>query len=75
MASENRGLVSLFDGKTLTGWHAVPRVHPSMPPERYSHAEATSGRWEVIDGAIVGSQAVTGLGGICLATNAMPTSS
>jgi hypothetical protein len=67
-------MVALFDGATLTGWHAVPRlpvpVWPGGPePDRsspeYLAAAATSGRWTVEDGAIVGGQepAGSGLGG------------
>jgi hypothetical protein len=39
--SNSRGLVSIFDGKTLDGWHAVPKDCASD--------------WTVRDGAIVGT--------------------
>jgi hypothetical protein len=67
---------TLFDGKTLQGWRAVPRLHvPSdarwaaIPPEALraavvewyekhgQHAKVQhTGRWQVVDGAIVGGQ-------------------
>ena len=67
--------VELFDGRTLTGWHAVPRlpvpVRPGGPePDRqapeYRAAAATGGSWTVVDGAIVGGQEVPGYGGYLL---------
>lgn len=59
-------VVRLFDGVTLDGWHAVPRVYRSMPADEYTQAAATSGRWEVEDGAIVGGQEIRGYGGYLL---------
>ncbi|MDR1800053.1 MAG: DUF1080 domain-containing protein [Bifidobacteriaceae bacterium] len=63
----------LFDGQTLAGWHAVPRLPTAQAPGTdevidpasagYRAAAATSGRWWVEDGAIVGGQEVTGFGG------------
>lgn len=71
--------VSLFDGETLEGWHAIPRLYVPQNEEfnqipsaqlrdatvRF-HEESSdaglrekvgnSGVWEVVDGAIVGSQ-------------------
>jgi hypothetical protein len=61
----------LFDGMTLTGWHPAPRLptarYPGGPePDRksaqYQTAAATSGRWTVEDGAIVGRQDPPGSG-------------
>ena len=67
----------LFDGKTLTGWRAAPRLHVPQAPAfaqmggdeltsavRAWHAGRAesralrehTGRWEVVDGAIVGGQ-------------------
>ena len=45
--------VPIFDGKTLTGWHK-----PQGVP-----AEYRGGKWEVIDGALVGDQDPPGRGG------------
>lgn len=44
--------ISLFDGKTLNGWH--------KNPEKIGHG--TGGRWRVEDGAIVGEQDPPGSG-------------
>ncbi len=65
----NRGLRPgfrpLFDGRTLNGWRAIPRVpvaaFPGAPePDRntpeYRAALASKGRWVVENGAIVGGQ-------------------
>ena len=69
---------SLFDGKTLEGWHAVPRATPDQW-ERYRRLKAggpaptpkdetilakmaNHGRWTVEDGAIVGGQEPPGSG-------------
>ncbi|MDR1431960.1 MAG: DUF1080 domain-containing protein [Propionibacteriaceae bacterium] len=65
---------SLFDGKTLAGWHSIPRLstplwpggpHPDGQPD-IERAQLTSGKWEVDDAAIVGSQEITGYGGYLL---------
>lgn len=53
---DDEGFVSLFDGKTLDGWH--------KNPERIGHG--TGGDWSVEDGAIVGTQNPPGNGGILL---------
>ena len=61
--------MSLFDGRTLTGWYAVPRsygtlwpggptvrdVLPTLPADYEANAEAHPARWVVVDGAIEGS--------------------
>src|SRR5687768_11821721 len=46
------GYLSLFDGKTLVGWH--------KNPQRIGHG--SGGLWEVQDGAIVGEQDPPGSG-------------
>ncbi|HYN04822.1 MAG TPA: DUF1080 domain-containing protein, partial [Vicinamibacteria bacterium] len=55
------GFQSLFDGKTLTGWHTSTQTGHSATSQH-----KTAGRWVVQDGAIVGSQDVPGNGGIVL---------
>jgi hypothetical protein len=57
----DEGFQSLFDGKTLSGWHASARTGHSAASQH-----KTAGRWVVEDGAIVGSQDVPGNGGILL---------
>lgn len=61
----------IFDGKTLSGWHAVPRLPVARAPgqpipdadgEEYRRAAQTSGRWTVEDGAIIGRQDPPGCG-------------
>ena len=63
--------INIFDGKTLAGWHASPRLpvprSPGDPPvdtttEQYRRAAATSGKWTVEDDAIVGRQDPPGSG-------------
>jgi hypothetical protein len=53
--SEDNGFVSLFDGKTLQGWHVSSKT-----------GHGTGGRWVVENGAIVGSQDRPGNGGIII---------
>jgi hypothetical protein len=57
--------VSLFDGETLRGWHAVPRITaprwpgeplPVLEPEAAERIRAHTGKWTVEDGAICGRQ-------------------
>jgi hypothetical protein len=50
-----RGFVPLFDGKTLSGWHVSSKT-----------PHGSGGRWEVVDGAIVGKQDPPGQGGILI---------
>jgi hypothetical protein len=59
------GFRPLFDGKTLKGWRAIPRVpvaaYPGAPePSRdspgYKRALTSRGRWIVENGAIIGGQ-------------------
>jgi hypothetical protein len=65
------GFRDLFDGTTLSGWHAVPRLptapypgadEPSTVSERYRSAHENPARWYVSEGAIVGEQAPNGGG-------------
>ncbi len=68
---DNEGFQPLFDGKTLAGWHAVPRLPvprapgepaPDTTTEAYRRATQTCGGWTVEDGAIVGRQDPPGCG-------------
>lgn len=63
--------ISLFDGRTLAGWRAVPRVvaprWPNEPTPKLDGAAAAriaahTGRWTVEDGAICGRQDPPGSG-------------
>ncbi|HSQ79464.1 MAG TPA: DUF1080 domain-containing protein [Candidatus Bathyarchaeia archaeon] len=49
------GFVSIFDGKTLQGWHISSKT-----------GHGTGGRWVVEDGTITGSQDKPGNGGIVI---------
>lgn len=62
---------SLFDGNTLNGWHAMPRLpvprmpggpEPVLTPQQRQQALAHTGLWTVEDGAIVGRQQPAGCG-------------
>ena len=52
-AQAPRQSVSIFDGKSLTGWHK-----PKGVPKEY-----LGGKWEVVDGTLVGDQDPPGVGG------------
>ena len=53
--------ISIFDGKTLAGWHVSAKSgHSSKSKNK------TGGNWRIEDGAIVGSQDIPGNGGIVL---------
>ena len=60
-AFDDAGLVTVFDGKTLEGWSVSAKTGHSATTKNKS-----GGKWEVKDGAIVGSQDVPGNGGIVL---------
>jgi len=55
------GFVSLFDGKSLNGWHISAQTGHSRVTGNKS-----GGTWEVHDGAITGTQDVPGNGGIVI---------
>jgi hypothetical protein len=55
------GFTSIFDGKTIKGWHASAKTGHSSASQHKSE-----GRWVVEDGAITGSQDIPGNGGILL---------
>lgn len=63
--------VELFDGMSLKGWHAVPRVpapprpgadKPELDPSIAERVLAHKGRWTVEEGAICGRQDPPGSG-------------
>ncbi|MBM3825035.1 MAG: DUF1080 domain-containing protein [Verrucomicrobia bacterium] len=55
------GWQTLFDGKTLTGWHVSSKTGHS-----HTSKNTSGGKWEVVDGAIHGSQDQPGNGGIII---------
>jgi hypothetical protein len=55
------GFESIFDGKTLNGWHTSAKTAHSR-----ASANMTGGKWVVEDGAIIGSQDIPGNGGIII---------
>jgi hypothetical protein len=48
------GFVSIFDGKSLAGWHVSAKTGHSRASKNES-----GGKWVIEDGAIVGSQDAT----------------
>ena len=58
---DDRGFESIFDGKTLKGWHVSAKTGHSGTSKNKS-----GGKWEVVDGAITGSQDVPANGGIVI---------
>jgi hypothetical protein len=57
----DEGFVSIFDGRSLDGWHVSAQTGHSRASQNKS-----GGRWVVEDGAIVGSQDIPGNGGIVI---------
>jgi hypothetical protein len=55
------GFESIFDGKTLKGWHVSSKTGHSRASQNMS-----GGKWVVENGAIVGSQDIPGNGGIVI---------
>jgi hypothetical protein len=53
--ADAKGFLSIFDGRTLKGWHVSNKT-----------GHGTGGRWVARDGAIVGSQDRPGNGGIII---------
>jgi len=62
---DDTGFVSIFDGKTLKGWHISAKTGHSGASKHKS-----GGRWVVEDGAIIGSQDIPGNGGIIITDKA-----
>jgi hypothetical protein len=58
---DDAGFVSIFDGKTLSGWHTSAQSGHSRASKNQS-----GGRWVVENGAIVGSQDIPGNGGLVI---------
>jgi hypothetical protein len=58
---DETGFVKIFDGKSLDGWKVSAKTGHSRTSKNQS-----GGKWEVKDGAIVGSQDVPGNGGIVI---------
>ena len=58
---DDKGFESIFDGKTLKGWHVSAKTGHSGTSKNKS-----GGKWEVVDGAITGSQDVPANGGIVI---------
>jgi hypothetical protein len=63
--STKAGFESIFDGKTLAGWHVSAKSKHSK-----ASGNKTGGRWVVEKGAIVGSQDMPGNGGIVITDKA-----
>lgn len=55
------GWITLFDGKTLAGWHVSAKSGHSKISK-----QTTGGDWKVIDGAITGTQDQPGNGGLII---------
>jgi len=58
---DDTGFETLFDGKSLNGWHVSTQTGHSG-----ASMHTSGGRWRLEDGAIVGSQDIPGNGGIIL---------
>lgn len=62
---DEQGFVSIFDGRTLNGWHVSAQTGHSGASKNKS-----GGKWVVENGAIVGCQDIPGNGGIVLTDKA-----
>ena len=60
-AQSDDGLVSIFDGKTLKGWHVSAKTGHSRASRNQS-----GGKWIAEKGVMVGSQDIPGNGGIII---------
>ncbi|WP_246128335.1 3-keto-disaccharide hydrolase [Planctopirus ephydatiae] len=58
---DDTGFESIFDGKTLDGWHVSTKTGHSRASKN-----TTGGKWVVEDGAITGSQDIPANGGIII---------
>jgi len=79
--SPPEGFRPLFDGKTLAGWHPMPRIQGTKLPKGtklkngdslYERSLKNCGRWTVQDGVIIGEQDPpgSGLGGYLMSDEA-----
>ena len=59
--TSTNGFVSIYDGKTLSGWHVSAKTGHSR-----ASTNRSGGKWVVEDGAIVGSQDIKGNGGLII---------
>lgn len=59
--SKDDGYVTIFDGKSLAGWKVSAKTGHSR-----TSGNKSGGKWEIVDGAITGSQDVAGNGGIVI---------
>jgi hypothetical protein len=81
---DDAGYVPMFDGSTLDGWHAAPRVYGTLYPggphvhdvlaergiEPPVEPERHPAVWTVEDGAVVGRQGTPGYGGYLVSDRA-----
>ena len=58
---DDTGFETIFDGKSLNGWHVSTQTGHSG-----ASMHTSGGKWQLLDGAIVGSQDIPGNGGIIL---------
>src|SRR5687768_4668678 len=58
---DDAGFEPIFDGKSLKGWTVSAKTGHSR-----TSMDKSGGKWEVKDGAIVGTQDVPGNGGIVI---------
>ena len=58
---DDTGFVTIFDGKSLAGWHTSGETGHSA-----ASGHKSGGRWVVENGAITGSQDIPGNGGILI---------
>jgi len=58
---DDTGFETIFDGSSLRGWHVSTQTGHSN-----ASMHTSGGKWQLLDGAIVGSQDIPGNGGIIL---------
>ncbi len=58
---DQTGFQTIFDGKSLKGWHVSAQTGHSR-----ASMNKSGGKWDVVDGAITGTQDIPGNGGIIL---------